>query len=752
MNYYFSILLSLFVLFLSLPVFGSDSCQLPVEGFAVASSKMIEKDYKGAVDASMKAPDSAMRDFLLGMAMTKTGEWDRAAEYLGKASANFPLLADYATFNRAYSLSRLARYPEVQTLLQLFVDYYPDSPLLRSALKLQADNLYISGNFQGASDAYEKFIGKFPSGPDSLDALYKSARCSEETGNIPAALNILKKLWLNHPASSIAEIAGEELQRLTGKSNTSSLFSPEELMRRGAVLYDQGRYDKAAETFSAIPREKQNNDFICRLLLKTGQSKFRSRRFSSAEETFNSVLAKSPDGDIANEARFWQAKTLDKIGNEDAAFAIYENLAISSPGSPLADDALLAAYFIGKFQNRGSETQHLLKTLETNYPHSNLLQTANWEIAWQSYLACDFKTAALYFKKSANDHYRREKALYWYSRSLKAAGDNSGADKALIALFAEFPSGYYALTFGKDRPLHLPGQEAVPSAKDIRESRISTEPSGFERAKALIALGLYEEARKELNWSKKRNLDNATALRDISRLYLKMGDFNRSSSMISPDTLRKHGKISSAEWGMAYPLAYSDQVTVNASEFGIAESLVYSIMRAESNYSPSAVSPSGAIGLMQVMPATAAAITKSVVNNGICERLGRPELNIRLGVKHLKGLLELYDGDIVMAVAAYNAGAGNVNRWVKRLGKVPNDLFIESIPFAETREYVKKVLAGAEIYNRLYKIPAPMTPDTRTIAPSPKELPPVKPSPDISERGISSEKRTPSFAKSVSPS
>jgi soluble lytic murein transglycosylase len=203
----------------------------------------------------------------------------------------------------------------------------------------------------------------------------------------------------------------------------------------------------------------------------------------------------------------------------------------------------------------------------------------------------------------------------------------------------------------------------------------------------------------------------------IAGLYLMMGDFNRSSAVIDTGKLKKLDNGSIHEWGIAYPLAYREQVTGKASEFKIPENIIYSIMRAESNYLPTAVSPAGAVGLMQVMPATAAAIARPKEGAGIRELLSRPEMNIDLGVKHLKHLLELYDGDHVMAVAAYNAGAGNVNRWVKRLGRPPRDVFIENIPFAETRDYVKKVLAGVEIYKRLYRV-APAGPPERPAEPA----------------------------------
>ena len=716
-----------------MPASAVDSVMLPDSALSEASGKMVERDYKGAVESALKAPESGMRDFLIGMAKCRSSEWENSAEYLAKASGSFHLLADYAMLNQAYALSRLARYPESLSILQLLTKSYPDSPLIRSADKLLADTLFDSGNFRAALDAYQNFIEKHPSGADSLDSLYKIARCKEQTGEISSAINSLRRIWLKYPASSVAEKADTDLRRLNNNGGTAQSFTPEEMMGRGTVLFDLGRYDKAEETFCAIPQENLNDDLRCRLMLKIGQSRLKARKYSGAEQTFRLLIARSPRDGIADEARYWLAKTLDKCGSDDEAYSSYIKLANISPRSTLADDALLAAYFIRKFQNKGGDALDLLKKLESDYPRSSLLQTAYWEIAWQCYEKGDFKTAANYFRKILNDKNRREKTLFWYSRTLAATGDKTGADKVVTALITEYPFGYYALTLGKDKAAQA--QEAYLQGDDLQY--ITPEPAGYERAKTLINLGLYDEAGKELNWSKRRNPNDTAVLSAIARLYLQMDDFHGASTIIPPEHLGAMGKNSSADWGMAYPRAYREHVADNAAENRLEEILIYSIMRAESNYSPDAVSPSGAIGLMQIMPATASAISsvKNGSGNGNRERLRTPAINIRLGVKHMRDLLDLYGGDLVLAVAAYNAGAGNVNRWVKRLGNLTRDLFIENIPFPETREYVKKVLAGIEIYKRIYKIAPLKLPETQTTFPNGQG-----PAPDIPERKTSLDK------------
>jgi soluble lytic murein transglycosylase len=718
----FGILL-LFLLFLSVPASGVNFYQLPDDSLTTAATKIIKKEYKGAIETALKSPPGGMRDFLLGMALVRTGEWEAAAEYLGKSAVDLPLLADYALYNRAFALYRLARYPESLATLQEFAKNYPESPLSRSVDKLRGDLLYDSGKYHDAREAYQIFIEKYASGADALATLHRLALCRERTGDTAAAVALLRNIWLKYPASAIAASAEEDLQRLADNGAKAPTYSAEELLRRGMVLSELRKYDKAIKTFNAISVEKQPDEFIWRLQLKSAQTLFKARHFKEAEQAFAGLLAKNPRRVIAEETRYWLAKSLDKNGKEEEAFALYAKLAESSPDSNLADDSLLAAAFIKKFQHKNDDELIILKMLVRGYPKSTLIQTAFWEIAWTSYQGGDLKTAADFFKKQLDNNESRERALYWYGRTMVTTGDESGAANAFADLLDEYPVGYYALSYKKEARIR--DDETLFLSAEL--SDILSIPAGFERAKALIALGLYDEASKELSAAKRKSGDKLSARAGLARLYLEMGDYHAVYSLFRDGRLRNPDKNSLVEWGMAYPLAFREEVAGNAIKSGIPESLIYAIIRAESSYFPTALSPAGAVGLMQVMPATAAAVAKGGGEKCHPDQLTLPGLNIRLGVKHLHDLLTLYNGDIVMAIAAYNAGSGNVNRWLKTFGKIPREQFIENIPFPETREYVKKVLAGAEIYRRLYRLSPIPGPNRTTPPPVVSDIPPPRP-------------------------
>jgi soluble lytic murein transglycosylase len=149
---------------------------------------------------------------------------------------------------------------------------------------------------------------------------------------------------------------------------------------------------------------------------------------------------------------------------------------------------------------------------------------------------------------------------------------------------------------------------------------------------------------------------------------------------------------------LAYPRAHWEMVAREASRAGVDPLLVLAVMREESRFDPRVVSVAGAVGLMQLMPSTARGMDPTVTP----DRLTDPETNIRLGTTYLARRLRDFDGDVVLALAAYNAGAGAARRFAQFRGD-DLDVFIERIPFSETRAYVKRVLESYGIYRWLYR-------------------------------------------------
>jgi soluble lytic murein transglycosylase len=152
-----------------------------------------------------------------------------------------------------------------------------------------------------------------------------------------------------------------------------------------------------------------------------------------------------------------------------------------------------------------------------------------------------------------------------------------------------------------------------------------------------------------------------------------------------------------------YPLTYSVHVEKYADEYGLDKNLVYSIIKAESGFDPQAISPRDAKGLMQILDSTGEwAAEKIKINDFESSMLFEPKVNIRIGCWYIARLLNQYDQNIELALAAYNAGSGNVSKWLKDSSISSNGKTLDRIPFEETKNYVDKIKKYNNMYKKLY--------------------------------------------------
>ncbi len=228
----------------------------------------------------------------------------------------------------------------------------------------------------------------------------------------------------------------------------------------------------------------------------------------------------------------------------------------------------------------------------------------------------------------------------------------------------------------------------------------------FERARDLTIVGRPDLARQELLEIERRTR-SADDRRKLMTEYQAVDNYNRPSyiSEIGFAAERVRSGISSGRqlWEFAFPRAFEKTAVSHARSFGVPVELVWSIMRAESQYRPEVQSPVGALGLMQIMPFTGRKVAELLSLEGFdTKNLLVPETNIRVGARYLQRLFEKFSGSVPLIAASYNAGPHRVQTWLKSFGLLDMDEFIEHIPFIETRNYAKKVVRYYQIYNMLY--------------------------------------------------
>ena len=198
--------------------------------------------------------------------------------------------------------------------------------------------------------------------------------------------------------------------------------------------------------------------------------------------------------------------------------------------------------------------------------------------------------------------------------------------------------------------------------------------------------------------------DNQEFLYYLAQLFKKAGGYQRAISLswgISRNN--RHDSISPSLAEILFPKPYVEKAIQESSQYNLSPYLVMGLMRQESAFNKKVVSSANAIGLMQLLPTTATRVARSMGTELPDQNdLKKPAVNIQLGVKYLSGLLNDFEDNIIFALASYNAGPSKVRQWMEIRSDLKPLEFMESIPYKETRNYVKKVLRNYVIYKTLY--------------------------------------------------
>ncbi len=294
---------------------------------------------------------------------------------------------------------------------------------------------------------------------------------------------------------------------------------------------------------------------------------------------------------------------------------------------------------------------------------------------------------------------QRDEAVwrYWKARALKALQATYPANLLFAKLSREI--NYYGLLAEEELPAKL---EARPADYKVtpNDLKAAESHSGLQRALLLRKLGDSGNATAEWEWAL-RNMDDRALL--AAAELARRNNWNDRAIITAEKTREEH------DFDLRYIAPYRDLASAYAQENGLDEAWVYGLMRQESRFIDYARSGVGAQGLMQIMPATAKWISRQLgLGKNAHAGIGKPETNIRFGTYYLKHIFDSLSQSPVLATAGYNAGPGRARRWQAEM-PLEGAIYVETIPYLETREYVKKVLANAMFYrNRFGGVAQPL--------------------------------------------
>ncbi len=363
---------------------------------------------------------------------------------------------------------------------------------------------------------------------------------------------------------------------------------------------------------------------------------------------------------------------------------------------------------------------NILKEGYLRFPFSRDLSDTLYKSSLKVFIKKDFVKAERYFKYLLNNKYYWREANFFTGKIYKIKGENKKARgyfiKALEKPFLDFffvcalkelklntpPDGIITKKHGKIIKKIISGCENEKLYNDILFKKMEIlMKNGFTLEGKIYLKEIFKKYKKKykdkiyfylIYWFNKNRLISYV-LNYRMRLLYKEGLLDQLFVMDKEDLK------------YFYPLHFSEFIEPMAKEYNIEKALLYALMRAESKFELEATSPAQAMGLMQIIPSTADLIIKKSGINTEGETYYHPELNIKLGTWYLKQLLNKYNNNYVYAVAAYNGGARNIDKWIQEYKpeKQMVEAFIELMRFQETRMYTRKILIGLFFYRKLTK-------------------------------------------------
>jgi len=667
--------------------------------------------------------------FLLGLDSMEKGEPN--PDYF-KDAEGIAHLDDYVLFYQAQALLKKDEPDDAASLLDVLITRFPNSALKAESLYMMAGVLDAEGDYEGAQKAYERFISDHPGSALVPDALLGAARAAFKLKDYDAAIRAARAIRVYYPALPASPGAKALLDDIKAEGETIPEPTDSERFERGRRLFSATRYADAVAEFAALSGKK-DGPYRDRAVIKQAIALTRLKRYDKAEKTLrNYINGKGAKREL--DALYLLASVAFRQGNEEMLLDTGKKIGRRYPKSAELGRVLL---FTGKYyESKDPEKSESFYTRVLDEfkgsPSSSAALDALWDMGWLAYRNGRYDDALELFSSYGQYECRdASKFIYWSGRSAENLGRNKEAADFYGRLCKGFNDSYYCrlseerlsglVASGAVEPARAP---FVPSADGDRPFYYETKlyatemPSHLLKvyaddhylaARGLLIMGLGQRASKEIDFITKKYSSEPKEIFELARMFLQSGDYYNAlrvySLYLSGDRARECGKPSDV-LALSFPLQVVD--LVKETDPAVFDPyLVAAVMREESSFNPRAVSITGALGLMQIMPKTGRTLARELGEDDFdSKELFDPRTNIRYGSHYLNDLSKLFDNNAILAIASYNAGPNAAARW-KDAYRVAPDEFIESIPYPETRLYTKKVLKSYIEFLRLSGVSDP---------------------------------------------
>jgi soluble lytic murein transglycosylase len=507
---------------------------------------------------------------------------------------------------------------------------------------------------------------------DAVDVLVRSTDSDDRFSALTAMLR-----------SREYRSAAKHLEAFLPSMPDSVVTGPQWQYLQGRVAIAAGRAAEGRGMLEGVPRRFTDSPWAARALEQLVRHHEYNNRAAESARYLSELERAYADSEAVGDALWWLGERRRGKGNSAEAVKFYQRLVQNSSHHDRADDALLAVGHIQRGRKLNKSGIDSYRELLRRYPKSTLVSEAAY---WSGHLHAD----AGHTDEARADFARGTKG------PIGAFYTHRAADRLLEI------KGGSATAFSGGNTAFVQPVAAKPKRLDPFPASW-TEDVRHRRMRFFARQG-YVEAEWEALYA-------AESLRDASTIGTLFRAMSESGVSYSAEQMAR-----ALEWGLKggaptldkhrlhFARAYWPDVLAASRETGVDPLLILAVARQESTFRPALTSSAGASGVMQVMPGTAKYISdiEPAISRADIRNLEYPVASIRLGAFYLMRMIEMRDGNLVYALASYNAGPGNCNKWLKSLPRNDIDAFIEGIGFSETKNYVKRVLGNYAAYHSIY--------------------------------------------------
>lgn len=706
-----------------------------IELFRQQEFSKAENRFRAVRNSSPGTLESKRALYLLGLAHARQNEFDDAVKLFQDALKELPQIEDYIRLDLAQALfdsgQPAAALEQVDTLLKNI----PQTLTYPRAQRLRFDCYRKLEQPEKAVQVLRKTLKKITrQNPKKAfqswipETMFQLAHLHRELQQNQKAYSLYRDLVVNYPTHAVTQEASAQMRALASLPEVSAApLTLREHSRRIRGLLDAVRYPQVIEETAALRRDHSLLPGRFHFFLARAYKGLRQR--NRVDETLKTFLKRYPEHSRVQEARYTLGRNLWNLDRNQEAISYLQKILAKETTS---EWAIKAHYLMGRIHESDRQTspaiEHYLALVQ-NYGDDEYAQWAAWRLGWIYYHQENYRQAFSRFNQNTKRFPHGifiEHNLFWKAKSAEKDGNGNGARQAYQDAGAGYPYTYYGIRARQklqDLGIQMGDTQAPPFMKisfkkknrlPPRLNRPLTRKEKFRyvRALALSAIGLFEEARwevQQLEGSVRKNLRGTLWL---SELYIRSRSYADSVRLLQLykdyKTKKNEKDLSQKFWKSFYPLAYTDIIHEKSRIHGLDPYFVKGLIRQESLFDTWSLSRAGARGLMQIMPETGERVYEASKKSQPYDPddLYKPDFNIELGMQYLRQLQERFGKNEIHLLISYNAGPHVLKNWLQRFSGIKDpDVFIESIPYPETRRYVQNILRNHGIYKIFYPSP-----------------------------------------------